>query len=237
MNEAKNMQTSQRKTSMLTDWLNCQKALKNPKEKSKGQYGTYAKLEQLLAECLPVLNDFGFTLTQTCKNFEVDSMILETTLTHSESGETIQSEVPIFYPSKDMQKIGAAQTYARRYGLCMLLGIEGEPDSDAPPIKELSPQTTKPNPPKEFKISDSTAIPFGKFKGKSIKEVGHAAALEYFKYLEAQSQTKGEKLGQTTQQFLDYLKATETKQTLPQNYERKPLSLEMPPHILEDIPF
>ncbi|HYU45815.1 MAG TPA: ERF family protein [Terriglobales bacterium] len=63
------------------------------------------------------------------------SVALTTMLTHS-SGEWIASEWPVC-PVSDMgapHRMGAALTYARRYGLFTLVGIAGEDDLDAPDL-------------------------------------------------------------------------------------------------------
>src|SRR5947207_1082189 len=60
---------------------------------------------------------------------------LNTILAHS-SGEWIASDWPVC-PMSDMaspQRMGAALTYARRYGLFTLVGITGEDDLDAPDL-------------------------------------------------------------------------------------------------------
>src|SRR4051812_4385749 len=61
------------------------------------------------------------------------SVRLNTILAHS-SGEWIASDWPVC-PMSDMaspKRMGAALTYARRYGLFALVGIAGEDDLDAP---------------------------------------------------------------------------------------------------------
>ena len=60
---------------------------------------------------------------------------LNTVLAHS-SGEWISSDWPVC-PISDMNtphRMGAALTYARRYGLFALVGIAGEDDLDAPDL-------------------------------------------------------------------------------------------------------
>ena len=71
---------------------------------------------------------------------------LNTLLAHS-SGEWIASDWPVC-PMSDMnapQRMGAALTYARRYGLFTLVGIAGEDDLDAPDLNVANsgPATTE----------------------------------------------------------------------------------------------
>jgi hypothetical protein len=63
---------------------------------------------------------------------------LNTVLAHS-SGEWIASDWPVC-PLSDVsspQRMGAALTYARRYGLFALVGIAGEDDLDAPDLHDV----------------------------------------------------------------------------------------------------
>src|SRR5438045_2880113 len=78
---------------------------------------------------------------------------LTTTLAHS-SGEWISSEWPVCRISDiaSAQRMGAALTYARRYGLFTLVGIAGEDDLDAPDlnIPNAEPATAQPSVPSGF---------------------------------------------------------------------------------------
>jgi hypothetical protein len=66
---------------------------------------------------------------------EAGLLRLTTVLAHS-SGEWISSEWPVCRISEiaSAQRMGAALTYARRYGLFTLVGIAGEDDLDAPDL-------------------------------------------------------------------------------------------------------
>ena len=66
---------------------------------------------------------------------EAGLLRLTTVLAHS-SGEWISSEWPVCKISDigSAQRMGAALTYARRYGLFTIVGIAGEDDLDAPDL-------------------------------------------------------------------------------------------------------
>jgi hypothetical protein len=72
---------------------------------------------------------------------------LTTTLAHS-SGEWLSSDWPVCPVAETAapHRMGAALTYARRYGLFTLVGIAGEDDLDAPdlPIAGDAPKVAKP---------------------------------------------------------------------------------------------
>src|SRR3974390_1657797 len=66
---------------------------------------------------------------------EAGLLRLTTVVAHS-SGEWISSEWPVCRISDigSAQRMGAALTYARRYGLFTIVGIAGEDDLDAPAL-------------------------------------------------------------------------------------------------------
>src|SRR5262249_41065735 len=69
---------------------------------------------------------------------------LTTTLAHA-SGEWIASDWPVCPVAETAhpQRMGAALTYARRYGLFTLVGIAGEDDLDAPDLCDPVPPTSE----------------------------------------------------------------------------------------------
>src|SRR5262245_15024970 len=75
------------------------------------------------------------TIQSTEIDKEVGLLRLTTILAHS-SGEWVSSEWPVCLISDiaSAQRMGAALTYARRYGLFTLVGIAGEDDLDAPDL-------------------------------------------------------------------------------------------------------
>ena len=90
------------------------KGADNPFFKSK-----YADLGSVMEACKGPLNDEGIVIVQSPslrKNEitgEVDN-IMETVLLH-ESGEFIQGEMKLILDKKDMQKLGSAISYSKRY--------------------------------------------------------------------------------------------------------------------------
>lgn len=120
--------------------------IENPPLAGRANYGKYA----LLVDCLKVsrkaLGPHGLALTQMVSTHaEGDKLV--TRIVHI-SGEYIQDDgTPLLCDNKsNPQKMGSAITYARRYGLCSILGIVGEQDDDgqaATPISELPKKTMK----------------------------------------------------------------------------------------------
>jgi ERF superfamily len=93
----------------------------NPHLKSK-----YADLGSVLDACLSALHDNGFAIMQPCGKDEHGAFV-ETVLAH-ESGESCTSRVYLVIGKQDMQGVGSAITYARRYGLLGMAGLAPEDD-------------------------------------------------------------------------------------------------------------
>ena len=94
----------------------------NPHLKSK-----YADLESVMEACLPALNAAGIALVQPIGTDDQGRYYAETVLIH-ESGEELRCRVPLLVGKGDMQGLGSALTYARRYGLMAMAGIAPEDD-------------------------------------------------------------------------------------------------------------
>jgi hypothetical protein len=94
---------------------------KNPHFKS-----AYASLESNLQSARKLLSQNGLAVTQGVIHSDKE-VILETTLLHK-SGEFLTYEMPLILDKSNMQGLGSAITYARRYSLAALVGIGTEDD-------------------------------------------------------------------------------------------------------------
>ena len=97
---------------------NASKDKTNPHFRNK-----YATLESYLNEINPKLSECGLAITQGL----VDKDILETKLLHV-SGEMLRFSCPLYLDKQNMQGLGSAITYARRYALAAILGMGAEDD-------------------------------------------------------------------------------------------------------------
>lgn len=142
------------------------------KTKTGGQYEFYyADLSSLIELTRNPFLDNELSFTQG--TIEVNEKYsVETVLMHP-SGESIRYTMPLIgmksikdekgnyiqvYGFDDMQKLGAAITFARRYSLQMLIGVCGEDDTDA---NEISEQTS------EFSKVKKEQVPFADFKAST----------------------------------------------------------------------
>src|SRR5438552_6249863 len=99
------------------------------------------------------------TIQVTAIDKDAGLLRLTTVLAHS-SGEWISSEWPVCQITDiaSAQRMGAALTYARRYGLFPLVGVAGEDDLDAPDLDaDPSAETEQTPSPDQRKASNGQA--------------------------------------------------------------------------------
>lgn len=112
----------------------------------------YASLKSCIKAIKPALNDNGFALIQAAGKDEQGHYI-QTTFEHT-SGGLFTSKFYMEPEKKGMQGLGSAATYAKRYGLLGLAGIEPDEDADddgnaadePPAAPKPKPQQKKPDP-------------------------------------------------------------------------------------------
>ena len=90
----------------------------------------YATLKSCLDTVRPTLARHGLVLMQFVMPSANGGDRLVTRLLH-ESGGFIEDEGISLVGADNMQKLGSAISYARRYGLLAILGLVGDPDDDA----------------------------------------------------------------------------------------------------------
>ena len=120
------------------------------KNKETGKKAMYADLQSIVEATRKPLSDNGLSVLQL-----VNKSSLMTTLHHT-SGQQLESEMDLLNDKNNMQGLGSAITYARRYAMSTILGIVTEDDDDgnaasvknatqAPPAqKNTTPNTTTP---------------------------------------------------------------------------------------------
>jgi|TARA_B110000858_G_scaffold169371_1_gene198465 hypothetical protein len=93
----------------------------NPHFKNK-----YASLEAVIEATSKVFQSNGFAVMQPCGRDDL-GVFVETMLLHT-SGESFSSRVYLALSKQDMQGLGSAITYARRYGLLGMACLAPEDD-------------------------------------------------------------------------------------------------------------
>lgn len=113
------------------------------KDKLNPHYKTpYASLDSILSAVSESLHNNGLVIVQTLTpDGRENGQSLVTTLYH-ESGNSI-SETFVLPIQADIQKLGAAITYARRYSICCILGVTAEDAADAVTPSKSQATSTK----------------------------------------------------------------------------------------------
>jgi hypothetical protein len=97
--------------------------------KSGGEYSfSYAPLESILRAVMPALSANGLSLTQSTGTVG-EKEFVRTQLRHA-SGECIENNTKVLVADSGPQAYGSALTYARRYGITLLLCICADDDDD-----------------------------------------------------------------------------------------------------------
>jgi ERF superfamily protein len=142
------------------------------KMRAGGEYTfSYAPLESILKATLPALSKNGLSITQKTLTPPSGSECVETTLYHADGG-SISNQMPIFVKADETgpQAYGSALTYARRYGVTLLLGVCADDDDDgnaaegnsATVTREAkSAQATKPTEAEELALRFRRALAVG----------------------------------------------------------------------------
>lgn len=139
----------------------------NPFYKSK-----YADLESVWDACREALTNNGFAIAQPLSENDNQSKLI--TLLLHKSGQWIKSEIKIKPQKEDIQSLGAAITYLRRYSLCALVGVIQE-DDDAesaidPVARKKKPDEIKTQP-VEARISSEQATTLDRLIAEFDKDI------------------------------------------------------------------
>lgn len=124
------MKTSESIKNLAQALLKAQTQMGSAKKDSKNPFfkSTYADLPTVMEVVKGPLNDAGIIVLQPASHRDGKNFIT-TTLVHGETGEYMESETEVVSAkSNDPQAFGAAQTYARRFGLQAMLFIPAEDD-------------------------------------------------------------------------------------------------------------
>lgn len=100
----------------------------------------YATLESVIDAIKKPLNENGIVVLHSTSL----ENILTTTLLHVESCEWVSSETKLLMNKQDMQALGSAQTYCKRYHLTALLNLPCEDDDGNAAVNNQQKQQAKP---------------------------------------------------------------------------------------------
>jgi hypothetical protein len=121
------------------------------KDSTNPHFGAkYADLQSVWDAAREPLIKNGFCVVQTTEPSGDGKWLVRTKLAHV-SGKSFEFDMPLLMNKSDMQALGSAITYARRYSLSMVIGIapaEDDGNLAAGKLEESqkSPSPTQPNP-------------------------------------------------------------------------------------------
>ena len=141
----------------------------NPFHKSK-----YSTIESVLNTIEEPLSEVKLGFYQYVDNNELVTVVYD----EDDSDTTLTSRVPLILSKQDMQQLGSAITYARRYGLVSMFGLEQEDDDGNRASGYKKPQQQTAAAPKEFisKEQAKSLNDYAKENNTDIKNV-----LSFFK--------------------------------------------------------
>jgi hypothetical protein len=167
---------------------------KNPFYKSN-----YADLKSVWMASQEALNKNGLSVAQVFDDNKLVTILLHT------SGQWIQGSCPLLNPKGDMQGLGAASTYARRYGLAAIVGVIAEDDDgDGCKAPEQKPQKESTF---DGKVGPKHTITFGKFRGKKISEISVDDLRQYVEWMRAQAANQKKDFGGEPKAIADWLES------------------------------
>lgn len=113
---------------MIEDLIKVQQQMEPAKKQSNNPHfrSKYADLGNVMDAVMTALHSNNFALSQQTVQND-DGWCVTTILLHT-SGKKLTCSVPLIMAKNDMQALGSAITYARRYGLMSLCGIAPEDD-------------------------------------------------------------------------------------------------------------
>lgn len=135
------MKTSTEIKSISEALFEASKEIKNAAMDSKNPHfkNDYASLESVLDAVKPAMQKFGlfaFQAPSACDGKKV----LVTRISHK-TGEYYEFETPLVTVKDDMQQLGSAITYARRYALSAAFNLTQQDDDGQAASQDSKPQT------------------------------------------------------------------------------------------------
>ncbi len=94
----------------------------------KANYGMYASFKSVREASIEALSKYQLSIFQPV-HFDGTNYCLETLVIHS-SGESISSKIKLLIDKQNMQGLGSAITYAKRYAWAAILGVVSDDDDD-----------------------------------------------------------------------------------------------------------
>lgn len=134
------MRTSDSIKSISAALVNAQNKIKHATKDSKNPHfkNDYASLESVIDATKQALLENGIALLQ---GMNPDGSTLTTRLQHA-SGEFVETDLKLMLSKQDMQGLGSAITYGRRYALAAIMNISQADDDGNDASNRPSPKAS-----------------------------------------------------------------------------------------------
>jgi len=96
---------------------------------------SFADLQVIVEQMGPLMAEQGLVFQAFPTMDAQGNPALRYRLSHAPSGESDEDTMPLILPQRDMQGIGSALTYSRRYALCSAMNIVADEDDDGQAAK------------------------------------------------------------------------------------------------------
>lgn len=128
------METSATTVEIQKALAEAQSEIRGADKDKKGNYGFYTTLASAWSAWQASGPKHGLAVMQSISGTK-EAPIITTRLGHS-SGEWIQDSMPLWIGKADMQGLGSAITYGRRYSLMAMVGLAPEDDDGEQAVKD-----------------------------------------------------------------------------------------------------
>lgn len=161
------------KRELMHAFINCKADIKGALIDSVNPYynSKYTSLESVLNAISDPVDKWDLFIYHL-HGYEIDKPILRTTLLHKPTTQSIVSITPLMIPRNDMQALGGAITFAKRYALVSLFSIPSKDDMDDDGNESCSitaPQKIE----LDMLLNGNAELKARVLKGLKIKDLGH----------------------------------------------------------------
>lgn len=109
---------------------------------ARANYGRYATLGTVIDVLRPALNAHGIQVSQFPSMTPTGAPALTTRLAHVDGGSPLEYTTALVIDRDNMQGMGSAITYARRYALVSIFLLDADEDDDGQTLAKVKPPET-----------------------------------------------------------------------------------------------
>jgi hypothetical protein len=169
--------------------------LNNYFKDSDGNPRQYPTLADFIEASGAALSANGLSVSQDLVTNDKGETLLMTTLAHA-SGEFKAFAFKLIVAKNDMQALGSATTYGRRYAYAAVCGLAPEDDDGNLAVDNSAKKDPSVG-------SENYMVTFGKYSGKVLKEIPSDDLQNYCRYIENQAKEKNKPISGAVAEFMN----------------------------------